>query len=142
MTRWRRVSPVGLFVVMTGVFAVVGIVITFIVVTYVFVTGTAVFWPGAICAVVFLVVWTATAFRMNRRGLWTSDRGVRCRSVTRTRTIPWPDIARFEMSAAPGVTDLSPVRSVSIVLKNGSPVSTDGVFHVQGRSPRAQDGFL
>ena len=137
-------SPVGLLVVFTYVFVVIGGGLLFaITISLVAGTGTVVSWPGFIAMVVFLVVWTAAAFRLNRRGLWTSDRGVRCRSVIRTRTIPWADIARFEHSVAPGLTDLLPVRSVSIVLKNGSQVSTDVVFRVQGRTPsRLRDGFL
>ncbi|MET0234240.1 MAG: hypothetical protein ABW224_06360 [Kibdelosporangium sp.] len=63
--------------------------------------GPAVPWSGVVMVGLFLLASTGFTFRLGRVGVFTSDTGVRSRSVWRTWTIPWTDVKGFEIKPLP-----------------------------------------
>jgi PH (Pleckstrin Homology) domain-containing protein len=128
MSRWGRVAPIYQIVFGAAAFAGIGVVLTVWFTTTLF-TGTVISRPGAVGIVVFAALWTAGAWRMSRMGVWVSDSGVRVRTFLRTRTVAWPDVARFEIRAATQgqggryAADLR-AQAVWMVLKDGAAIQT------------------
>lgn len=130
MGRWRRIAPLHVFVAGTGLFVVMGLVFLVLVVgSIVSGRGTVVSVPGVVFAIVFMICWTAGAFRLNRMGLFVSDAGVRHRTFLVTRTFAWEDIDGFDlrpltMTGFGAITAMMRAEVIWIVPRTGRPVRT------------------
>jgi hypothetical protein len=132
MFTWRRVGGTPTTVVASVVFTVAGAVAT-LGLAYVLITsdGPITSWSGVILAELFLVCWTAFAYRLGRVGVFVSLAGVRNRSMWRTQTLAWPDIRRFEtqpVSRGGSATRMLRLHAVWILLKNGSELRTSLMY--------------
>jgi hypothetical protein len=141
VSRWKRVTPVNVFVIVSGVFTLVGAgVLTFIVVRVIagVVNGRDFQW-GVLGAIAFLTVWTLCVLRMNRRGVWMSVRGVRDTTFLRSRTFAWADIDRFEFRADESLTgSVYNSEALWVVEKNGRAMQTTLFF----RGPTHRSGLV
>lgn len=132
MFTWRRVGGTPTTVVASVVFTAAGAVAT-LGLAYVLITvdGPVISWSGVILAELFLVCWTAFAFRLGRVGVFVSPDGVRNRSMWRTQTLAWQDIRRFETKPANkggSATRMLRVHAVWVLLKNGSELRTSLMY--------------
>jgi hypothetical protein len=132
MFTWRRVGGTPATVVASMVFTAAGAVASLGLV-YVLITGEGevISWSGVILAELFLICWTAFAFRLGRVGVFISTTGVRNRSMWRTQTLAWQDIRRFETQQASkgsSTTRMLRVHAVWILLKNGSELRTSLMY--------------
>lgn len=139
MARWRRVDTPRTFFQLTV--PMIGVTLAFVVAVVVATAGrplTAATVVGFAVAALLVLV----AVRAALVGVFFGERGVRSRSLTRTRTVPWVSIEAFEDRVAvhnpwnPGSGE--PVRAIWIVRLDGEAIQTplvylDGRFYVPGR---------
>jgi hypothetical protein len=99
---------------------------------------------------IFLAACTTLAFRGNRRGLFVSELGVRNRTLWSTKTLPWQDIAMFEIRAVDrpfGWPAYLRISAISIVPRIGQAIQAD-VLYVEPHVPpwhteaRVRDALL
>jgi hypothetical protein len=145
--------------VATGIFTAIGLGMLVILLRGIIFYAPARALPGALVVTLFVSLWTAGAWRMNRIGVYTSDAGVRIRTLLRTRTLPWKSVARIEDGpATSGMGGASAralqARAIWIVPMTGSPIQTPLVYRttqstdflpepgVIGRANRLAGGFL
>jgi hypothetical protein len=114
MARWHRITPVAGFFAATTVFSTLCVVLTVLALRGILVNGRTEAWPGTLV----LVLGTTLVIRLNRMGTFVSDFGVRARSLSRTRTVPWDGVERFEIED----------KTIWIVPKDGSPIRTGLVY--------------
>jgi hypothetical protein len=141
MTRWRRVSPVNFPVVIAGVIALIcGALTAFLVIQPIISVfqGKPYTW-GVLIAIAFVGVFAFVSFRMSRRGVWISDRGLRDTTFLGSRTFAWADIDRFEVRADEGlIGGLYNTDALWVVRKNGRAFQTVLVF----RGPTYDSGLV
>jgi hypothetical protein len=115
MTRWTRPHVADLGMATTGALLVVGallglgLLVRFLAVTH---EGITAYIP---LPVVLAVVW-----RLHSIGMYTSDRGVRVRTFTRTVVLPWASIRGFESRPATLLGAMTRQEAVWIVSDTGA----------------------
>jgi hypothetical protein len=85
--------------------------------------------PGLMAVITFMLLWTLASWRLSRMGVYISDRGVRVRRFSRTRTEPWSSIARFEdQPVTKGLGSWSArileMRTICVILRDGHTIET------------------
>src|SRR5690606_3587168 len=61
----------------------------------------------------FLTLWTTTAFRVGRNDIFISDRGVQRRTVGTTKLFDWPNIRTFDPRPVPVVPGMQWLKSTN-----------------------------
>lgn len=77
-------------------------------------------WAGLTAASAFVAVVLAWLWRRMRVGLYVSAGAVRIRSLTRTRTVPWPAVDRVEVVGGPAALR----DRIRLVLADGTVLDT------------------
>jgi hypothetical protein len=74
--------------------------------------------------VLFLVLWTAAAWRMHRIGSYLGPGSLRIRGYLSTRTIPWTSVTEVETRSTQVLGIAVPVDEIWLRLDNGEDVRT------------------
>ncbi|MFI9811668.1 hypothetical protein [Saccharothrix variisporea] len=88
---WRQLAPLPLDITMRT-----ASLVALLAISTVLVALEIVLWDG-VRGVAFILVWVAVVFRGRRVGLCISEIGLRDRSLLRTRTFAWHEIAGVEV---------------------------------------------
>jgi hypothetical protein len=118
MTRWRRPHVADLGMATTGALIAVGTLLGIgLLARFALVTRE---WPSSY---IVLPIALGVLWRLHSVGLFTSDRGIRMRTFTRTHTVPWESVRDFESRRAT-LLGLRLRREAIWVLTDGHAIET------------------
>ncbi|MER7475507.1 PH domain-containing protein [Micromonospora sp. NPDC000018] len=105
MRRWWRIDPWGPRQALSGLMLVVGLVMAVTLVAAVLETLTTrrvglESALGMVGALALMTVWLTLVARFYLVGIYVNDRGVQMRYTFSNRTLPWSQVAGFEVRAA------------------------------------------
>ncbi|HWM07472.1 MAG TPA: hypothetical protein VNP92_34500 [Actinophytocola sp.] len=129
MSRWQRVAPAWGWLIGTGFFTALGLALLLTTASTSFPLEPSDDRLGVVLGLVFLVLWTLAAWRLNRMGLFIGDGGIRIRDFAVTQTLPWRSIAMIEdrpMDTGVGMwaSRMLSARAIWVVLENGEAIQT------------------
>jgi len=126
MARWRRVDPPGIAAVITSILLVIGAALT-VVFTVRIARGGA--WEGNplvgfLGVYGFMALWLGLVWRLNRTGIYVSEKALRINHPWKTRIIPWAEVAKIYSDSAVLLGGATFRPAIWIRLRDGTQIET------------------